>query len=132
MPEIVTGLCEAYADKPPFVLFADRSNKALDGILGHFVKEAHGLPGKQWGVHDDQRAVCAHKLRGGLKVNSFAFWHLTTNPKGNLERYPYRTTTFGISGAMHDPGLEGTQVESFPRFGGMHKRLQADEQNLTK
>lgn len=122
MPKIVPGLREPDADHPPLVLFANRGDKALDGFLGHFVKNAHGLPGKQRGVHDDQRAVSAYELCGGLQVNSFAFRHLATNAKRNLERYPYRSTAFGISGAVHGPGLEGTRRESVPRFGGMYKR----------
>jgi hypothetical protein len=115
MPKVVLGGCEADANKAAVVPFAHGGDKALDRFGGHFVENLNGLARQQRSIHDDERAVGAYVLREGFEVDGLAFGHLATHLERNLERYPYSTPSFGISGPMHEVAGKG-DARSLPCF----------------
>lgn len=139
VPEVMLGSGEADAHKAVFLLFADASDEAFYGFIGHLIENTDHLAGQERGVHDNQSAVGADVLGVSLEVNGFSFRHVATNLQRDLKGDPDGATPFWVAGTMHKPAVERGQrvqsqgsVRSLPRLTGNNKRLAREVRGVSE
>jgi len=111
MPEVDVWRGEGDANKSPFSLLPQGSDRTLCRFGCHLVENTDVLPRDEGRIHQQQGPVGAYHVRGGLQINGFALGQAAAHFHGDLKRQPNRAPTLRVSGSLHTQAFATGQID---------------------